>query len=93
MKSIIPGDTPYLCFLCGKHVETQTHHCLHGSRRGLADKYGLTVHLCPSCHTALHDTGRCDRELEVLAQWAFEENHTHAEWMRIFGKNYREEKT
>ena len=62
---------------------------LHGIRRAAADRYGLMVHLCHECHMRLHDKGEHDRELEELGQIEFEKTHTHAEWMRIFGKNYR----
>lgn len=89
MKSIIPGDDPDHCYLCGKWNPEHVHHCLHGSRRKMADKYGLTVHLCTRCHMDLHDKGIHDRDLEEVAQKAFESRYSHEEWMRIFGKNYR----
>lgn len=68
---------------------TQLHHCIHGtSNRKNADKYGLTVWLCPGHHEKLHR----DRELDLyfirLAQSKFEETHTREEFMAIFGKNW-----
>ena len=63
---------------------------LHGSMRKMADRYGLTCHLCYKCHTLLHDKGIMDRELQAEAQEAFEEIYGHEEYMRIFGKNYKE---
>ena len=92
MKSIIPGDDPEHCFICGRYGPAHVHHCLHGSRRAAADKYGLTVHLCSRCHMELHDHGAHDADLEEIAQAAFEEQHTHAEFMKIFGKNFRRKK-
>lgn len=89
---MIPGDSSEKCFICGRWHPEHVHHCLHGSRRKMADKYGLTVHLCTACHTALHDKGEHDRELEAIAQKAFENNYGHEEWMRIFRKNYTEER-
>lgn len=83
------GDEKGRCFICMRCGQTETHHMLHGSRRAAADRYGLTVNLCHDCHIRLHDKGEYDRELEELAQVEFEKSHTHAEWMRIFGKNYR----
>lgn len=65
------------------------HHCIHGNRRKAADKYGLTVHLCPGCHQALHDKGDYDMELKWIAQDAFEAIYSHEEYMEIFGRNYR----
>ena len=64
---------------------------LHGSRRKAADRYGLTVHLCPACHRLLHDSGIYNVVLEELAQLTFEETYGHDKFMEIFGKNYKEE--
>lgn len=86
---MIPGDEKGRCFICHRYTETETHHMHHGSRRKAADKYGLTVNLCHACHMRLHDQGEHDRELQELAQVEFEKTHTHAEWMKAFGKNYR----
>lgn len=90
-KSIIPGDRDR-CFLCNREgIPLQVHHCLHGSRRKFADKYGLTVHLCVKCHMTLHDTGKWDRELEALGQRAFEERYGHKRYMQESGKDYESE--
>ena len=77
------------CYLCGRTDGLQVHHCLHGSMRKAADKYGLTVYLCYRCHTLLHDHGLYDQKLQELAQEHFENKYGHEEYMRIFGKNYR----
>ena len=86
---MLPGDSKERCFICGRWRPAHVHHCLHGSRRKAADKYGLTVHLCVACHGALHDHGIYDQELKEAAQKFFEEAHGHEEWMKIFGKDYR----
>jgi hypothetical protein len=88
-QSIIPGDVPGQCYICKRRTATQCHHCLHGSRRKAADRYGLTVHLCPTCHMELHDKGKYDLALEMIAQEAFEDRYGREEWMRIFGKSWR----
>ncbi len=76
------------CYLCGKTGELHRHHCLHGSYRKMADKYDLTVYLCPRCHTRLHDMGEYDRDLQEMAQVYFEKIYGHNEFMRVFGKNF-----
>ena len=86
---MIEGDERGRCFICRRYTATEVHHMLHGTRRKAADQYGLTVNLCHMCHMKLHDRGEYDRELQELAQAEFEKTHTHAEWMEIFGKNYR----
>lgn len=78
------------CYLCGRTGTLQRHHCLHGSRRKMADRYDLTVYLCPECHRRLHDLGEYDLMLEQLAQRHFEDSHSHAEYMDLFHKNYLE---
>lgn len=78
------------CFICGSMQTLETHHCLHGIRRKMADKYGLTVRLCRSCHMNVHDHGINDKYLEQTAQVVFEAKHGHQKWMDVFGKNYAE---
>lgn len=77
------------CYLCGRVEALEVHHCLHGSYRKMADKYGLTVYLCHWCHARLHDHGDYDRDLQELAQIHFEKIYGHNEFMRLFGKNFR----
>ena len=76
------------CYLCGRTGTLHRHHCLHGIRRKAADKYDLTVYLCPECHRRLHDNGDGDRELQKLAQRTFESRYGHEKYMETFGKNY-----
>lgn len=81
-------DDRYKCYLCGRTGVLQKHHCLHGSRRKQADRYDLTVWLCPDCHMKLHDKGIGDRKLQQTAQKHFEDQYGHIKYMEIFGKNY-----
>lgn len=59
------------CYLCHAPytVGLSHHHCLHGTGdRKKADEDGLWVWLCNKCHSALHDKGEHDKELQALAQ-------------------------
>lgn len=38
-----------VCLICDGLAE-HSHHTLSGSDRKKADKYGLTIPLCPACH-------------------------------------------
>lgn len=77
MDSIIQQESE-LCYICGQWA-TDTHHCIHGTaNRKLADKDGLTVRLCRTCHENLHIKGNFDRELQRIAQ---------ARWMEYYGKS------
>lgn len=89
-KIKITGDHPDECFICGAVGPTDVHHCMHGTaNRELADKYGLTVHLCHKCHMNLHDRDSAvDRFLQGIAQVNFEKKYSREEWMKVFWKNY-----
>lgn len=80
------------CWFCGSMVGLERHHIMSGTaNRKLSEKYGLTVWLCRRHHTGT-DGAQYDpdmnRQLRQDAQCAFERKYGHAEWMRIFGKNY-----
>ena len=80
------------CFLCGRVNNIQLHHVIGGTaNRKLSDRYGRVVWLCMDDHTG-QDGVHMNREkgdsLKRIAQTAFEERHSHDEWMRLFRKNY-----
>lgn len=79
------------CFLCHAPytVGLDHHHLLHGTgQRKLADEDCLWVWLCRKCHTALHDHGIGDKELQATAQRTYLQTHTREEWFRRYGKYY-----
>lgn len=93
MKSIIPrGNDKSECYLCHaaatSYRKMERHHCIHGADRKMADRNGLTVYLCHTCHKELHDHGVDDRYLQKVAQRAFEKKYSRDLWMSIFGRNY-----
>ena len=88
-----------ICYKCGAWTYTEEHHVFHGTaNRRIADREGLIVYLCRSCHSEVHDrnTG-LDLVLERDGQTVWEkkymeQGHTaeeaRKEFMRLFGKNY-----
>jgi len=82
------------CYVCGS-TNVEYHHALFGAKyRKLADKYGLIVALCPEHHRGKyspHFDRELDLELKRKAQEEFEAVHGHEAWMRVFGRNYRED--
>ena len=92
MTSIVQDLTVERCFVCGCVRNLELHHIMHGTaNRRLATKHGLTCWLCRTHHTGrfgVHSNATLDLWLKQDAQAAFEKTHTHAEWMKIFGKNY-----
>lgn len=82
------------CFFCPSTIALEEHHCLHGTaNRKKADKYGLTVWLCPYHHRlgkkAVHNCQETDKILQKYGQQYFLDNIGNMDlWMQEFGKNY-----
>lgn len=90
MKSILQNEK--VCYLCGKEYGLESHHIFAGvANRRISEENGLKVWLCHGCHTGT-DGAQYDREknlfLKQMAQAAYEQNHTHDEWMKLIRKNY-----
>lgn len=97
MKSIITSDTDH-CLICGSPVVVE-HHAISGtSGRKLADKDGLTIHLCPKHHNidsreSVHLNATIAKWSKIVGQLAYEkkivsEGHTEAEARDIFRRRY-----
>lgn len=77
MQSTIT-DSEY-CIFCGRKTDN-VHHLIFGtSGRTFADKYGLTIPICTSCHTAaefvvdrIHDNPKAERLSKMLGQAIYE---------------------
>lgn len=79
------------CYITGRRYCLVRHHVLNGAYRDKAEADGLWVYLNDSVHKWLHDTGKGRQkmnELKADAQRKYEETHSHAEWMKRYGKNY-----
>ena len=102
-KSILQKDGTY-CFLCRllhpeqvpKHA-SHTHHIFFGTgQRSKSEAEGLTVRLCLDHHEygreAVHMNRNISRTLQTIAQveWEHQPGHSHADWMALMGKSYRE---
>ena len=88
-KSIVQDEKE--CYLTHVKYDLVRHHLMNGNaERKKAEQDGLWVWLNDSVHKYLHDTheGRMKMyELKAIAQEAYEETHSHEEWMRRYGKN------
>ena len=80
------------CYICGSVVDLERHHILAGRpNRGHSERLGLWCWLCHRHHTGKDGAqynAELGRMLKEDAQRAFERDHTRAEWMEIFRKNY-----
>ena len=89
MNSIVQDLSQERCFRCGKTVNLDLHHIMHGTaNRRWSTKLGLVCWLCRPCHNLAHCDYMTNKALQKVAQTAFEQEHTRQEWMKIFGKNY-----
>ena len=88
MKSILQNEKR--CFLCVSTQNLELHHCIHGvANRKIADREGLTVWLCHSCHSKVHDSDReLDLKLIQFAQSVYESKHSREEFRALFGKSW-----
>lgn len=61
-----------LCAICGK-LATETHHLIYGSsQRKLADRDGITMPLCRSCHKDIHYIGKLGALSKMFGQLMWE---------------------
>ncbi len=80
-----------------KYDYLEEHHVFTGNPgRSLAETWGLKVYLCRDHHRdgyyAVHRNQDVMEQLQAAGQRAFEEEYPGEDFMRIFGKNYRESK-
>lgn len=94
MKSIIEDDNEF-CLLCKQNgflnPGTDVHHMIFGiANRKLADKDGLTCHLCHNHHMRLHQYGEHKKELQKEAQVRWMEYYEKSidEFRKRYGKSY-----
>ena len=88
LKSIMTEDWEH-CFVCGRERQ-QVHHVIGGAYRKKSEKFGLIIPICNECHREVHDSPNqeLNKKLKANAQADFQMDHTYAEWMKYFDKNY-----
>ncbi len=92
MKSIIQSNKE--CFVCHSQRFLEVHHVLFGNKNhNPAERYGLTVYLCPYCHrgnAGVHHNRDLDLKLKMIAEKAYLEHYdkTIDDFIAVFGRNY-----
>ena len=87
MRSVLQKEKR--CFKTGDISGLHEHHIFGGNgRRQLSEKYGLKIWLRYDWHDLAHHNREFANELKRIGQRAFERNHSRAEFMNLFGKNY-----
>lgn len=90
------------CFLCmqlngdwSRKQAVQEHHIYGGPNRTISEAEGMKVYLCLHHHVlgpeAVHNNSRNMLYLRRIGQQVCEKDHTRAEFMEKFGKNYLED--
>lgn len=90
MKSILQNEK--VCYLCHRQYGLELHHIFAGvANRKISTANGFVCWLCHDCHTgtegAQYNSER-NLYLKQMAQAAYEQTHTHDEWMKLIRKNY-----
>ena len=91
MKSILQDEKK--CYLCGREYGLERHHIFAGvANRRISEANGFWVWLCGStCHRGVEGAQynpAVNQFLKASAQMAYEQNHSHDEWMKLIRRNY-----
>lgn len=86
MKSVLQKKIDR-CYFCGRPA-VHKHHVFNGANRKNSEEWGMTVHLCATCHEVVHTDQSLDELLKRKAQHVFEELHSREKFMQVFKKNY-----
>ena len=93
-KNSILTDEYNKCFICQSERNLEEHHVFFGtSNRKQSEKYGMKVPLCPDCHRGqrgVHHNKQLDLYIKRYAQLQFEKEYPYEEFMKIFGRSYRD---
>ena len=97
MKSIMQDRKE--CYITGRTDNLHKHHIFYGSGlRKISEQNGFHVWLTYDLHNgnnpeAVHNNPNTgyDLMLKVKCQEIFEQTHSRADFMRIIGRNYRED--
>lgn len=85
------------CYLTGRTDNLERHHIMFGrANRKVSEEWGCWVYLTHDMHQGTYGVhGREGHEIDLVlkqaCQIAFERIYGHEKWMKLFGKNYKEE--
>lgn len=78
------------CYICGRYAPLDRHHIFEGTKRKVSEKYGLVIHICRDCHTAVHlhpkEYEWLKKEAQVKAM--LDNGWSTDEFIERFGKSY-----
>lgn len=84
------------CFFCGTCNSLEEHHIFGGhANRKISEREGFKVYLCHRHHneppSGVHFNAEYSNALKRRCQEEYEKTHTRADFIRLIGKNYRED--
>ena len=83
-----------MCFICKRIGQTEEHHIFGAGSRKRADRDGLTVYLCHSCHNeppnGVHYNKDKNDRLKKIGQhyWMLTYGKTNEDFIKAYGRNY-----
>lgn len=91
-KSILQDEK--CCWFCGTTYDIHEHHVYGGKNRKVSEMHGFKAYLCGRDHNmsdaGVHFNKEKDLILKRACQAKFEETHSHEEFMKLIGRNYRD---
>lgn len=85
--SIVTNDLTK-CIICHKPKDN-LHEVYFGKNRQASMKYGCVIPVCYEHHIMIHNNHSLDLIWKIKTQSIFEEKYPDLDFMKIFGKNYK----
>ena len=92
-KSIITQDMEH-CYLCGAPAMKTPHHIFNAANKKKSEKYGLMMPLCFNHHTGPEGVHTIPGKMQITKEFGqimFELYYPGEDFLKIFGKNYKED--
>ena len=86
--SLFCGDSK--CMLCGSTYQLTWNEIFRGKNRKLSMQYGLCQRLCLDCHRKFQDDVLFNEKWHKKGQIAFEKAYPNLDFIKIFGRNYKD---
>lgn len=84
--SILTNDLTK-CFIC-EATPVDIHEIFGGAKRQASMQHGFCIPLCRRHHEIVTNDEKISNVFKEECQLAFENTHSHEEFMQIIGKNY-----
>ena len=77
------------CAECNSKIgHIDKNEVYEGSNRSISIEYGFVVPLCHTCHKRFHNDREFALKYKKMFQRAYEQEHSHDEFMELIHRNY-----